>query len=338
MSVQALGYLRIGSDKLDDWSSFATGWLGMQATDGANASRAFRMDDRRQRLIVDRELPDTERCFGWELADAAALDALAERLEQAGVAVRREPAALADQRFVRELISFADPAGNRLEAFHGAHVADEPFRPGRGIAGFRTGTLGMGHVVLMVPQMETALPFYRDLLGLRISDYIRGHPTAYFLRANARHHSVALFETPKQGLHHLMMELFVLDDVGAGYDIALGEADRVAVTLGRHPNDLVTSFYMRTPSNFLVEYGWGGREIDDATWQPSEMTSVSSFWGHKGLIRSVAGDAAPPEQVTPPGSGGRHAPLQVAEGTYQQVSGVCPWWDALAERSRASAA
>ena len=72
--------------------------------------------------------------------------------KRAGVAVKREPAALADQRFVSGLISFADPSGNRLEAFHGAQIADEPFRPGRSISGFRTGPLGMGHAVLMVTE------------------------------------------------------------------------------------------------------------------------------------------------------------------------------------------
>jgi catechol 2,3-dioxygenase-like lactoylglutathione lyase family enzyme len=143
MEIQALGYLGVGSGKLDDWSDFATGWLGMQVVDRGAGVRAFRMDDRKQRLVIDRALPEGERYFGWEVADAAALDALAARLERAGVAVRREPAALADQRFVRGLISFADPAGNRLEAFHGAQVADEPFRPGRSIAGFRTGPQGM---------------------------------------------------------------------------------------------------------------------------------------------------------------------------------------------------
>ena len=87
----------------------------MQMVERGNAARAFRMDDRKQRLIVDRSLADGEHYFGWEVADAAALDALAARLEQAGVAVRREPAALADQRCVRGLISLRrsrrQPAG-----------------------------------------------------------------------------------------------------------------------------------------------------------------------------------------------------------------------------------
>ena len=40
------------------------------------------MDDRKQRIVIDRAMPDGARFFGWEVADAAALDALAARLER----------------------------------------------------------------------------------------------------------------------------------------------------------------------------------------------------------------------------------------------------------------
>lgn len=325
MSIQGLGYLGIGTGKLDDWTDFATNWLGMQAVDRGAGVRAFRMDDRKQRLVVDKSLPEGQRYFGWEVADAAALDALAARLENAGVVVKREPAGLADQRFVSGLISFADPAGNRLEAFHGPQLADEAFKPGRSISGFRTGPLGMGHAVLTVTDIDAALKFYLDVLGFRISDFIRTPITAYFLHANARHHSLALFHAPHVGMHHLMVELFSFDDVGQGYDIALGERERVVATLGRHPNDMITSFYMRTPSDILVEYGWGGLEVDDATWQPQEMKSVASFWGHHGLFDGMGPDGPPP---MPPLEVTR-APVQVMEGNYHRMSGVCPWWDAM---------
>ena len=198
MAVQALGYLGISTQNIDEWSDFATHQLGLQSVDRAVSCRAFRMDDRRQRLIVDKERPDAERFFGWEVANAASLDALAGTLEAAGVAVRREPAALADQRFVRGLISFRDPDGNRLEAFYEPLLADTPFMPGRNISGFRAGALGMGHVVLMVADFDAALAFYRGLLGFRISDFMR-EPKACFLHVNARHHSLALFGFPPAG-------------------------------------------------------------------------------------------------------------------------------------------
>src|SRR5439155_733271 len=82
--------------------------------------------------------------------------------------------ALADERRVKDLIVLADPLGNRLEIFHGAETTSEPFKPGRSISGFRTGPLGMGHAVLHVKRIDDAVPFYRDVLGFRLSDYMVG--------------------------------------------------------------------------------------------------------------------------------------------------------------------
>jgi len=332
MELQSLGYVGIGGAALDEWADFATSWLGMQQVEAGRTIRAFRMDDRRQRLVIDREMPEGARYFGWEVADAATLDALAERLEDAGVAVHREPASLADQRRVGGLVSFADPAGNRLEAFHGQQTADEPFRPGRAISGFRTGPLGMGHAVLTVPRIDEMAEFYRDLLGFRVSDYILRPFKAFFFHINPRHHSLALIETGRHGLHHLMMELYSFDDVGQGYDIALGEPERIATTLGRHPNDLVTSFYLRSPSGFMLEYGWGGREVDPANWQPAEVTVGPSLWGHDRLWLSPEQREASRAMRLRAAADGQRAPVQVIEGNYQRMGGICPWWEGLAGR------
>jgi 2,3-dihydroxybiphenyl 1,2-dioxygenase len=292
------------------------------------------MDDRKQRLIIDTTLANREQFFGWEVRDADALDALGARLEANGTKVRSESTALADQRCVSGLISFADPAGNRLEAFYGGQIADKKFQPARDISGFRTGPMGMGHVFLMVPDIDAALTFYRDLLGFRISDFIRAPVCAYFMHVNARHHSLALVAGPKRLMHHLMVELYSFDDVGQGNDIAQSMADGIAVKLGRHPNDLMTSFYARSPSDILIEYGWGGREIDDSTWRPEEMTTVGSYWGHQGLFESIGQMVGPP----PPGAQPpppmpiptiRRSPVQVLDGNYERMRGVCPWWDAL---------
>jgi 2,3-dihydroxybiphenyl 1,2-dioxygenase len=330
MEIEAFGYLGIGTVKLDDWTLLATRGLGMQVVECGAGLRSFRMDDRRQRLVIDKTMAENARYFGWEVANADALDALAARLERAGVAARREPTTLSDQRFVSGLISFSDPSGNRLEAFYGAAVADTPFRPGRMISGFRTGPLGMGHVLIMVQDMTAALAFYRDLLGFRVSDYARAPVNAYFLHVNSRHHSLALVEAPVNGMHHLMVELYSLDDVGQGYDLALMKREQIVATLGRHNNDLMTSFYMHTPSDFLVEYGWGGRDVDDATWQPRELGSVASFWGHDGLFRAVGGEDPPPADLRPDAREQElRAPLQVMDGNFQRLRGVCPWWDSI---------
>ena len=314
MSIQALGYLGIGTGKLDDWTNYATNWLGMQAVDRGAGVRAFRMDDRKQRLVIDSSMPEGQRYFGWEVADAGALDALAARLEAAGVAVKREPGTLADQRFVSGLISFADPSGNRLEAFHGAQIADEPFRPGRSISGFRTGPLGMGHAVLMVTSIEPALAFYRDLLGFRISDFIRKPITAYFLHANPRHHSVALFEAPHTGMHHLMVELYSFDDVGQGYDIAQGEKDRIVATLGRHPNDLVDvvlhAHAVGHPGGIWLGRCRGGRRDLAAAGDDHRCQLLGPSWPVRrdGARRPAAHGGAGRDTCAAAGDGGQLSP------------------------------
>jgi 2,3-dihydroxybiphenyl 1,2-dioxygenase len=325
--LQALGYAGFGSDDLEDWRQFGTNLVGFQAVERGNSLLAFRMDDRKQRIVIDRGMPAGERFFGWEVADAAALDALAAKLDAANVRVTAEPAMLASARHVAALISFRDPAGNRLEAFYGAEIATFPFSPGRSISGFRTGPLGLGHVVLTVENIEAMLPFYVDLLGFRLSDHIERPFRAYFFHVNPRHHSLALIETGTNGMHHLMVELFSLDDVGQAYDLALCEPDRINVTLGRHTNDFMTSFYAKTPSSFLVECGWGGREIDPATWQPVEMHDGPSLWGHDRVWLAPEDRNVAREMRLNAARQGLRAPVQVMDGNYKLMFGTCAWWD-----------
>src|SRR6202051_2597273 len=78
-----------------------------------------------------------------------------------------------------------------------------------------------------------------------------------------------------------MVELFSLDDVGQCYDVALSQNDRVSVTLGRHTNDLMTSFYAQRPSSFMVECGWGARATDPQPGRPLETQAARSLWGHE---------------------------------------------------------
>jgi 2,3-dihydroxybiphenyl 1,2-dioxygenase len=283
MALKTLGYIGIQSTRLDDWSGFATGLLGMQPVDRGGPLRTFRMDDRKQRLVVTAAESDGLGFLGWEVDDHDDLERMAARLDAHGVAVARGTRALADERRVGDLISFVDPNGHRVEIFHSPEIAGDPFQPGRPISGFKTGPLGMGHVVLNVDNIAEALPFYRDILGFQVTDYGLTPYPLYFFHINGRHHSFAMVGSGKKSFHHFMVELQSLDDVGQGYDLAQLEEGRVAYTLGRHTNDHMTSFYAHTPSEFFVEYGWGAQVIDPATWKPFETFDGPSLWGHERL-------------------------------------------------------
>jgi len=86
---------------------------------------------------------------------------------------------------------------------------------------------------------------------------------------------------------HFMFEATSIDDIGAALDLASKAGVPVVSTLGRHLNDQMVSFYMSTPSGFEVEYVWGSRLIDDATWQV-QRHDRGTLWGHTVLL-----DAAP---------------------------------------------
>src|SRR5262249_18215779 len=231
MSIQALGYIGVRAKDLGDWAAYGTNFLGLQRIDKSRSSLAFRMDDRKQRLVVDADGGQGIGFFGWEAADAAALDALAARIGAAGTRAALGPRRRAADPQVQDLIVLNDPGGTRLEISHGAATAGEPFKPGRNISGFRTGPLGMGHVVMHFERIAEVMAFYQNVLQFRISDYwLRPFP-AYFFHVNARHHSIAFVERGINIVHHMMVELYSFDDVGQGYDLALGEPDRIGVTL-----------------------------------------------------------------------------------------------------------
>lgn len=328
MELQALGYVGVSTRKRDEWSAFATRFLGLQLADRTRAAQAFRMDDRKQRLIVQEGDGEGPAFYGWETADAASLESVAAGLERAKVEVARGSRALADERRVKDLIVFTDPAGNRVEICHGAETTSEPFKPGRTISGFRTGTLGMGHAVLTAERIDELIAFYRDVLGFRPTDYILKPFRAYFFHINPRHHSLAFIDTGKNGIHHLMVELYYLDDVGQAYDLALGKPEMIGTTLGRHVNDYVTSFYSWSPSKFLVEYGWGGRSVDPATWTPHERTEGPSLWGHdRQWLPAEARAEARALRIKVAEAGGR-VPVQVLEGNHQVAADTCAWWAA----------
>lgn len=329
MELQSFAYVGLRTSNLEDWANVGVKLYGLQLTERTKSTLTFRMDDRRQRIVVHDDGGQGAAFIGFDVADAAALGAVAAKLESRGVPIIRFTRTLADERRVEDGIAFADPAGNRVEVFHGPEVAADPFKPGRTMSGFRAGPLGVGHMVFNVERVEPMVAFYGDVLGLRLSDYFLKPVKIYFMHVNSRHHTIAFLENPNRSVHHMMIETFMLDDVGQGYDLALQEEGRVAQTLGRHINDQMTSYYSNTPSGFMLEYGWGGRTIDPDTWTPEEVTYGPSLWGHERLWLPPEGREVSRALRVRAAADGLRAPVNVIEGNYALAPGTCPWFDAV---------
>jgi biphenyl-2,3-diol 1,2-dioxygenase len=293
-SVTQLGYLGLSVSKLDEWEKFSTGVLGLQlAGKTADGALLLRMDEYHHRFIVSEGADDDLAFAGWEVPDQPALLELAAQIKAAGIGVQAGNAEEAARRGVADLVKFTDPSGIPMEAYYGPLISFEnPFRSPRPLSGFDTGTMGLGHIVVRVDDAQQSLQFYRDVLGMRISDFIdlkmrRGRPTdnlrLTFMHCNPRHHSIAFGAIPVQKrLLHFMLQVRSIDDVGSTYYVAQDSGTEISASLGRHTNDHMVSFYMRTPAGFEVEYGFGARTIDDSVWKV-QRHEAPSIWGHRGL-------------------------------------------------------
>tara|TARA_A100001391_G_scaffold119260_1_gene81168 strand:- start:14002 stop:14910 length:909 start_codon:yes stop_codon:yes gene_type:complete len=285
--VEALGYVGLEVSDLAQWTHFATAILGLQAVPREDGSVDLRMDNYATRIRLHEGSADDLAYCGWEVRDSAALAALSARLEGAGVAVEFGDKELAADRRVAELIRFADPEGNRHEAFFGPlQRTNQPFVSPLGVR-FKTGQQGLGHVVLACRDKAAMMEFFLQTLGFRLSDHINtevvpGKPLELsFMRCNGRHHSLALAPLPlPKKIVHLMVEVTSVDDVGRALYRCTDENIHLSFTLGRHSNDDMLSFYPLSPSGFDIEYGWGGLEVDDETWHVLTH-DCNSAWGHK---------------------------------------------------------
>jgi 3,4-dihydroxy-9,10-secoandrosta-1,3,5(10)-triene-9,17-dione 4,5-dioxygenase len=292
MGLRSLGYLRIEATDIERWREFGLKVLGMVEGKGTDPNALYlRMDDFPARLVITPGEADRLAAAGWEVANVEELGEMCGRLEAAGVPYKAGTAAeLADRR-VADLITLEDPSGNTLEIFHGVALEHRRVVSPYGHR-FVTGEQGLGHVVLSTRDDEASLRFCRDVLGFRLRDSMRlppqlvGRPAdgppawLRFFGCNPRHHSLAFLPMPTpSGIVHLMVEVENADDVGLCLDRALRRKVPMSATLGRHVNDLMLSFYMKTPGGFDVEFGCEGRTVDDGSWIARESTAVS-LWGH----------------------------------------------------------
>lgn len=278
--ITALSYIGFASPHADQWNTFGPEVLGTQLTEpGADGAVRLRVDDFEARIMIHPGDQEQLAYLGWDVGDAAGLVTATSRLEAAGIVMTNDPKAAVLRR-VSELATFVDPFGFCHELSYGLAQA-APFVPGRPISGFVTGQGGLGHAVLIVPDFDAATAFYGGVLGFKTSDDVEQGLKIRFFHCNPRHHTLAVAAVPGMvGLHHLMLEVGSIDDVGSALDIVNQRKIPLAMSLGRHTNDFMTSFYVRNPSGFEIEYGTGGRLIDDNEWEIGTY-DAQSLWGHK---------------------------------------------------------
>jgi 3,4-dihydroxy-9,10-secoandrosta-1,3,5(10)-triene-9,17-dione 4,5-dioxygenase len=290
MKITELSHVVIGTPDLGKWRDYGTKVLGMAAIDAPDGSLYLKMDGRDFRFLIQKGEKDELFASGWSVSDEGSFHAVRADLEKSGTEIKRGIDAERKLRKVQDFFSFKDPAGLRHEVSWGPIAAFTKFVSPLG-TNFITGDLGMGHAVLPTGDIDATVKFWTEVMGFGVSDLLHltlaeGVPPirVYFLHCAAgRQHSLAFAElTDPTGCNHLMVEVDSMDEVGRALDRVDQNGVKLTLTLGRHVNDDMISFYMMTPGGFQMEYGTGGSVKDWSTYKVFESTR-GSHWGHKFL-------------------------------------------------------
>lgn len=307
MQIKALGYVGFGAPDPKAWLAYGTGIIGamparavpgeswgvpMDPTSGPaskgtgvapDGSVYLKFDDRQWRVAIHPSKDNAGVMYmGLEVEDVVALENAVAELKAKGCEAKIGTAEQAYQRAVSGIAYTRDPAGNSIELFYGATEDFKFVSPQK--MQFKMGGWGLGHLNLLVADLQANKDFYIKVLGFKLTDYITFGPdmSANFYHCNGRHHSIGLTRVgPFNGVHHMMLECESVDDVLRCYERVQDAKIKVTSTLGRHINDNMLSFYMSSPFGFEVEIGFDGVDVSN-NWIPRQFVE-GDIWGHRGL-------------------------------------------------------
>ena len=123
------------------------------------------------------------------------------------------------------MVSFRDPGRLPVEIFYGPSRGKDPFKSDYVGSHFVADELGLGHLVISTRNRDESRDFYIEVLGFKLSDHIVCEIGTYqvdiaFLHTNPRHHSLAMGGPMPKRVHHFMLQVASIDDVGMAYDRA----------------------------------------------------------------------------------------------------------------------
>ncbi|ODU06024.1 MAG: 2,3-dihydroxybiphenyl 1,2-dioxygenase [Pseudonocardia sp. SCN 72-86] len=276
MGIHSLGYVRIGAPDIGAWRRFGEEFLGLMPVDGTDPdSLYFRIDEHPPRLVVTPAAEPELGALGFQVFDERDLAGLVAAVEGAGIKVVAGTDAECAERRVTGFARFLDPGGNAVELYYGPVLDHVAVRTPL-VSGFVTGDMGLGHVIVTAEDTKAQFDFYSGVLGF-VERNTAG-PTI-FMGCNARHHTFGIAPRPGPGrLIHLMVEAADIDDVGLALDRAAALDVPMMFSLGKHTNDKMLSFYVYSPENYAVEFGWNGLRVEHE--EPTYNITEGALWGH----------------------------------------------------------
>ena len=156
------------------------------------------------------------------------------------------------------------------------------------------------HLLLFTGDIDRAIGFYRDNLGLRLSD--RSRDAVAFMHGphGSDHHMLAMARSTGPGLHHLAWDVGSIDEIGQGAEQMSALGYGAGWGLGRHVLGSNYFFYVRDPWGGYCEYSCGIDYVPkDATWPAidTELDNALYLFGPAPPADFVTNHELAPESV-----------------------------------------
>ncbi|GAA2165799.1 catechol-2,3-dioxygenase [Humibacillus xanthopallidus] len=198
--------------------------------------------------------------------DAAAVDALAERLGSLGVQLVGQPGDLQTAGGGYGF-RFFDGDGRTLEV-----SSDVETRQHRSIEEGEAIPVRISHAVVNSNDISATRDWYQTYLGFKLSDSL-GSPhmgeMMHFMRCNDWHHSLAIARGPHTSVHHVSFEMRGLDEYMRGTGRVMRAGIRKVWGPGRHLAGNNTFSYFIDPSGNTMEYTTELERLETDEWHPS---------------------------------------------------------------------
>ena len=298
IKVNDLAYIRLRSPDLGVAEQYLTDF-GMTVVERSPTRLTMRGSDAHHHLHVTELGEPKVLGYAFAVPDLDALHAMAGRDGATGIEHIDEPGG--GQR-----VRLTDPIGFEVELVHG--IADAPALPHvpriTNVGHDRLRRAGalmrvprrpsqvkrIGHLVLHSTDLENALAWYRDKLGLLCSDDVYAgspdHLIASFNRLDrgaefVDHHVLMVSRGARAGLNHVSFEVQDVDDVMAGHEYLRGKGYRAMWGVGRHYLGSQIFDYWQDPWGRIHEH-WTDTDVLDASYQAQAFEvqeGFSSQWG-----------------------------------------------------------
>ncbi|HVM94878.1 MAG TPA: VOC family protein [Candidatus Acidoferrales bacterium] len=304
IKVSDMAFPRFRVPDLDRMEAFLTAF-GMQRSARSDDALYMRGTDRQHHVHVSHRGEPAFLGLAFRAASRNDLQTLA-RVTGAKVEPTGEPGG-------GEIVHLTDPDGRRIDVLHGvAELAPLPLRGhpalNTGADRPRIGTLQRvaagpaqvkrcGHAAIKSTNLATLSSWYRDTLGMLVSDdiFMEGpdKPMGRFLRCDrgsqpADHHTLLLLETPEVKLGHVAFEVADFDDLMVGHDHlqANGQGGRPYWGIGRHILGGQIFDYWKDPYGFTIEH-----------WTDSDLLQADTPAGSHHILNALNqwGPMPPPD-------------------------------------------